>query len=210
MPQSPATAPRRAKDTSRKTRSGRIRKKTPQSGSSGDIRSRQSAPTRTEALPPDQKRNLPRPDILEKSGGNAQAAPQRRKRQRKTYQRERISRRLAGQLPEFGMLLGRGEAPPLYEAALRQPQNTRKASSSGEVQGGRTDAPAGTRTRTNEEGAGPQASLHTRQHEQPGLGARQPGARDRRLLKKPTAIRGARPQGISKSRQDGAGRPIVR
>ncbi|KAH9905209.1 hypothetical protein F4778DRAFT_697777 [Xylariomycetidae sp. FL2044] len=101
--QLPATAPRSAQDTSRKTRSGRIAK---------------NAPTRAEALAPDRRRDLSGLDMLEESGDSAQTAPQHRKRQRKTYQRERASRRLAGQLPEYGMLLGRGEAPPLYEASL--------------------------------------------------------------------------------------------
>jgi hypothetical protein len=47
-----------------------------------------------------------------------------RKRQRKTYTKERASRRLAGKLPEHGMLPGRGDARPLQNASLPSSSNT--------------------------------------------------------------------------------------
>ncbi|RYC62084.1 hypothetical protein CHU98_g4136 [Xylaria longipes] len=46
--------------------------------------------------------------------------PQRRKRQRKVYEKERTSRRLAGQSPEFGLLPERGKELRPYEAPLRR------------------------------------------------------------------------------------------
>jgi hypothetical protein len=48
-------------------------------------------------------------------------------RQRKVYKQERGSRRLAGHLPEYGMLPKRGEPAPPYEP----PSNTRKPNPSG-------------------------------------------------------------------------------
>ncbi|KAH8742430.1 hypothetical protein F5883DRAFT_442354 [Diaporthe sp. PMI_573] len=158
-----ASPARPAKGTSRKTRSGRITKNAPQrqSDSRRGTRSRQSAPTSAEALPPDQGRGPSKPNALEELSDNTRTAPQRRRRQRKTYEKERASRRLAGQVPEFGMLPERGETRPVYKASLRQPSNICKTSSS--------------------------------------------GPRSGRLSKKPTVAKGAKPQGISKSKQDGAG-----
>ncbi|KAK4129992.1 hypothetical protein BT67DRAFT_446102 [Trichocladium antarcticum] len=87
-------------------------------------------------------------------------APKHHRTQRKTYQKERASRRLAGRPPEFGMLLGRGETQPLPEAAPRQSRLTRTTSS--------------------------------------------PGARNRRSQN--TRVKGAKPPGISKSKQAGTRR----
>ncbi len=167
--QSQAPSPRQAKSTPRKTRGGGVKKKAGQKQSGGRAtRSRQPAPTHAAAaLPPIRSRGRSKPDVPEvKLGDNTLAAPQDKKKQRKTYGKERSSRRLAGQLPEFGMLPARGEAPPLYKASLRQASNKLKASSS--------------------------------------------GPRSARLSKKPAAAaaaaKGAKPQGISKSKQDGPGR----
>jgi hypothetical protein len=131
-----ASPPRQTKDTSRKTRGGRITKNTAQSQSvvSRGARSGLSAPT--SAKVPTSNRELNRskraPDVLEELGDNATRAPlQPRRRQRKAYKKERASRRLAGELPEFGMLPGRGEALPHYETSLQQPLDTRKTSRSG-------------------------------------------------------------------------------
>ncbi|KAI1755782.1 hypothetical protein F4782DRAFT_550895 [Xylaria castorea] len=57
--------------------------------------------------------------------------PQRRKRQRKTYEKERTSRRLAGQSPEFGLLPKRGDEPQPYEASSRRAATIDKTNSSG-------------------------------------------------------------------------------
>ncbi|CAJ2508216.1 Uu.00g094020.m01.CDS01 [Anthostomella pinea] len=88
----PRVSPRRTKSPLRQTRGGRIVKE-----------------AHTQALPPDRGRG---PSNLD---SNIRTEPQPRNRQRKTYKKERASRRLAGQLPEYGMLLGRGEAEPLYK-----------------------------------------------------------------------------------------------
>lgn len=153
-----ASLPRPAKDTSRKTRSGRIAKNAAQTRRGN--RFRHSEPTRAEALPLHRRRGPSKPDVLGDIGHNTRTAPQPRKRQRKTYEKERASRRLAGDLPEFAGLPVRGEAPPLYEPSLQQASDADKTSSS--------------------------------------------VPRSSRLSKKPTVIKGAKPQGISKSRQDEA------
>ncbi|KAI8958177.1 hypothetical protein F5Y11DRAFT_50777 [Daldinia sp. FL1419] len=156
----PSLSPSRsAKDTSRKTRSGRIAKCAPQKHSGRGTPSQQSAPTRAEAPTPSRGRGPPRHDVPNEFARNA---PQRRRRQYKTYEEERRSRRLAGQPPEFGMLPERAETSPLYEAPLRHPSNIRKMSSS--------------------------------------------GSRICTAPKKPAPVKGAKPQGISKSRRDGVGR----
>ncbi|KAI1125764.1 hypothetical protein F5Y10DRAFT_294346 [Nemania abortiva] len=54
--------------------------------------------------------------------------PQHRRKQRKTYEKTRSSRRIAGQLPEFGLLPRRGEEPLPYEAPAQVPSNARVAS----------------------------------------------------------------------------------
>lgn len=92
-----ASLPRPAKDTSRKTRSGRITKNAAQSRRG--TRFRYSEPTRAEeALPPHRRRGPSKPDVLGDIGHNTRIAPQPRKRQRNTYKKERASRRLAGGL----------------------------------------------------------------------------------------------------------------
>lgn len=163
--QSQASPPRPANDTSRKTRSGRITKNAPQRQSDGrrSTRSRQIAQTCVETLPPDRRCDLSKADAIEEPGDNTLTAPARRRRQRKIYNKERESRRLAGQPPEFVILPGRGETPPFYRVSLRQPSNTRKTSSL--------------------------------------------GPRSGRLSKKSPVAKGAKPQGISKSKQDGTRRP---
>lgn len=153
-----ASLPRPAKDTSRKTRSGRIAKNAAQSRRG--TRFRHSEPTRAEALPLHRRRGPSKPDVLGDIGHNTRTAPQPRKRQRKTYKKERASRRLAGDLPEFAGLPVRSEAPPLYEPSLQQAPDADKTSSS--------------------------------------------VPRSSRLSKKPTVIKGAKSQGISKFKQDEA------
>ncbi|KXX75541.1 hypothetical protein MMYC01_203212 [Madurella mycetomatis] len=88
-------APRPIKDVTRKTRTGRVTKNTP---------------TATEALPPDRRRGPSVPDVLEELGSRTRTAPQYYSRQRKTYRKERASRRLAGKPPEFGLLLSQRPA----------------------------------------------------------------------------------------------------
>lgn len=138
-----------AKDTSAR---GSVTKNTPQSRNHGAARSRRSAPASTDALPLDRRRRPSNPDASEEPGDKPQIVPRGHMRQRRIYKKERASRRLAGQVPEFGLLAGRGETQSFYKASL-QSSNTRKMSSK--------------------------------------------GARNGRLLKKPTA-EGAKPQGISK------------
>ncbi|KAF2242263.1 hypothetical protein BU26DRAFT_570949 [Trematosphaeria pertusa] len=148
-------------DISRKTRGGRITKNAiqNQSGTRKNIRSRRPAPTSAEALIPDRqpKRFKEMPATLDEpvdSPTPAQRQP--RRRQCKAYEEKRTSRRLAGQSPEFGMLLGRGEAPPHYEATLQQPSDIRKTSRSGKR---RSTLSAGPTVK----GAKPQGVLRSRQ-----------------------------------------------
>ncbi|KAI1744570.1 hypothetical protein F4680DRAFT_468501 [Xylaria scruposa] len=68
-----------------------------------------------------------RPTLVDELEDRATPAPpQRRKRQRKTYEKERTSRRLAGQLPEFGLLPEQGEEPQPYKAPSRPAATTNK------------------------------------------------------------------------------------
>ncbi|KAI8950417.1 hypothetical protein F4801DRAFT_345361 [Xylaria longipes] len=61
------------------------------------------------------------PVVIEELENRAtRTPPQRRKRQRKVYEKERTSRRLAGQSPEFGLLPERGKELRPYEAPLRR------------------------------------------------------------------------------------------
>jgi hypothetical protein len=154
-PQAQSSPLRPAKDTP--ACGSRATKKAPQRRSPRAARSRRSAPTTAEALPPNRRRRPSKPDAFEELSDKTQVIPQGHRRQRRTYQKERESRRLAGQLPEFGLL---GETQSLYDASL-QLSNARKTSS--------------------------------------------PGVRNGRLSKKPT-VKGAKPQGILKSRQAGTGR----
>lgn len=103
-------SPRPAKDTSRKTRSGRITKDAAQNRRG--TRSRQSEPARAEALPPGQRRGPPKP------GDNTRTALRPPKRQRKIYKKERASRRLTGDLPEFAGLPVRRESPLLVATGI--------------------------------------------------------------------------------------------
>ncbi|CZR65639.1 uncharacterized protein PAC_15539 [Phialocephala subalpina] len=61
-----------------------------------------------------------------KADDNTTQVPKPRKRQAKIYQKERESRRIAGHLPQFGMLPKRGEPAPLYAPPSRHPSNIRK------------------------------------------------------------------------------------
>ncbi|KAI3325936.1 hypothetical protein HD806DRAFT_520658 [Xylariaceae sp. AK1471] len=96
---------RKTKGLLRQTRSGRITK---------------NAPTHCGASLPDRWHRPSQPDTLEELGDNAQTAPQRHNRQRKTYKKERASRRLAGELPDRS----------IYKASLRQPLKTGQVSGS--------------------------------------------------------------------------------
>lgn len=107
--------PRRPTDILRRTRGSRITK---------------NAATHAEASPFYRRRQPSEPDTLEELGNNTQTTSQHRPARRKTYKKERASRRLAGELPEHGMLLGRGEVQPLYWASSQQPPNTHAAASS--------------------------------------------------------------------------------
>ncbi|KAK0655243.1 hypothetical protein B0T16DRAFT_8130 [Cercophora newfieldiana] len=129
-PQAQASPLRPAKDTP--ARGSRATKNALQRRSLRTARSRRSAPTPVEALPPNRRRRPSKPDTSEELSDKTQVIPQGHRRQRRTYQKERESRRLAGQLPEFGLL---GETQSLYNASL-QLSNTRKTSSPG-VRNGR-------------------------------------------------------------------------
>ncbi|KAI0185579.1 hypothetical protein EV127DRAFT_396591 [Xylaria flabelliformis] len=118
-----------AKDTPHKTLSGRITKNAPKQRRNGrkSIANQQPASSSTEVLPPGPRRKPPRPNVLGELGSNTQAATGLRK-PRKKYTKERASRRLAGKLPEFGMLPERSvmKAQSSYRASLQQSPNTRK------------------------------------------------------------------------------------
>lgn len=112
-------SPQPAHDAGRKTRSGRVTKKSAQSRT--DARSPRSGTAQAGASPPSGPRPRRRdPEINTGAGSVVQPC----KGQRKVYQKERASRRLAGQLPEFGMLPDRGEPAPLVEAPPRDSPRT--------------------------------------------------------------------------------------
>ncbi|KAI0458448.1 hypothetical protein F5B21DRAFT_431729 [Xylaria acuta] len=71
-----------------------------------------------------------------------QMPPQRRRRQRKTYEKERTSRRLAGQSPEFGLLPERGEEPRPYEPSSRRAATIGRTNISGPRSGRISKKPA--------------------------------------------------------------------
>lgn len=111
--------PQSAHDGGRKARSGRVTKKSAQRLT--DARSPRSESARAGASPP----SGPRPRRLDpESNTGVGLAVQPRKGQRKMYQKERASRRLAGQLPKFGMLPDRGEPAPLVEAPAQDSPRT--------------------------------------------------------------------------------------
>lgn len=69
--------------------------------------------------------------LLDAIEENATRTPPRRRRtQRIIYENKRTSRRLAGLLPEFGLLPERGEELLPYEAPSRPSSNTRKTNNS--------------------------------------------------------------------------------
>jgi hypothetical protein len=118
------------KEMSRRTRGGRITKNTTQSQGigNGQTLSRQAVPTPAEALTPDcrLKRLRQVSDMVGEPDNSPPQVPRKpHKKQRKVYKQERESRRLAGHLPEFGLLPKRGEPAPPYETLLRCPSNTR-------------------------------------------------------------------------------------
>jgi hypothetical protein len=143
----------RATNTSRKTRGGRITKDTAQSQSvaNRDTRLTQASiadrrlkgaratdvvdkPDESTAQVP-QKTRKRQPKVYKKRASDVvhdiddqvlQSKPHNT-RQRKVYKQERGSRRLAGHLPEYGMLPKQGEPAPPYEP----PSNTRKPNPSG-------------------------------------------------------------------------------
>ncbi|GAP89463.1 putative macrophage mannose receptor 1 [Rosellinia necatrix] len=112
----PTPSLRSAEDTSRKVRSGRVAKAAP---------NHSNAPSRNRSL------RTVKPGISEELGSNAAAAPQDPHRQRKVYTKERMSRRLAGQSPEYGMLPARGEPEPPRQWAPPRPSNTRQLGNKG-------------------------------------------------------------------------------
>ncbi|KAI1498084.1 hypothetical protein F5X99DRAFT_432308 [Biscogniauxia marginata] len=124
MQQPPA---RQVKGSSHKTRSGRISKKMSQTQNARGIRSQQSTPARVGALPTCRKHS---PDMLEESSDNEQGTHRSRRTQRRTYEKTRASRRLAGQPPEFSTQPGRSDTQRAREASLQPLQGTGKSSSS--------------------------------------------------------------------------------
>ena len=184
-----APTPRATKNTSRKTRGGRITKNTAQSQS--DRGTRRTAPTLAQASIADRRSKRARAsNVVDKPDESTAQVPRKiRKRQpkvdkkrasdavqdiddrglrskahntrqRKVYKQERGSRRLAGHLPEYGMLPKRGEPAPPYEP----PSNTYKPNTSG-----------------------PCSRASSK--------------------KKSIAVKGAKPRGISKSGREGMNRP---
>lgn len=124
----PRASPRPTKATSRKTRGGRITKNAAQSKDSTcrGSRSRQPAPISAPAPAPGRGRIQPRraPVVPDEPGvGTARAQPQHGVRR---------SRRLAGKLPEFDMLPGRGG-----RGTLQQPSDTGLSKKAAVVEGGR-------------------------------------------------------------------------
>jgi hypothetical protein len=81
----------------------------------------------------DQTSNAAEPELLsiqldrsKPDNSAAEVPPTPRKRQAKVYKKERESRRLAGNSPEFGMLPKRGEPAPPHKPLSRYPSNTHK------------------------------------------------------------------------------------
>lgn len=108
-----ASPPRPPKDT--RARGSRATKNAPQRRSYRTAPSRRSAPTTAAALPPDRRRRPSKPDASEELSDKTQVVPQAHRRQRRTHHKERESRRLRKQLPEFGLL---GETQSFHNASL--------------------------------------------------------------------------------------------
>ena len=118
------------KDISRRTRGGVFTKNTArfESDANCGTQSQQAASILAEASKPDRPSKRPRRALDEPNDSTPQGLRRPSKREPKVYKKERESRRLAGYLPEFGMLPKRGgAAPPPYEP----PSNTRKPKISG-------------------------------------------------------------------------------
>ncbi|CZR52894.1 uncharacterized protein PAC_02771 [Phialocephala subalpina] len=172
-----APTPRATKNTSRKTRGGRITKNTAQSQSDRGTRSRRTAPTLAQASIADRRSKRARAsDVVDKPDESTAQVPRKTsKRQPKVDEKrasdavqdiddrglqskphnkgQRASRRLAHEPPQFGMF-----APP-----VRNPSNASKPNSS--------------------------------------------GLRNRAPPKKSIAAKGAKPRGISKSGREGTNHP---
>ncbi|KAF8857851.1 hypothetical protein BDZ45DRAFT_422902 [Acephala macrosclerotiorum] len=88
-------------------------------------------------------------------------------------QKQRTSRRIAGHLPEFGILLKRDGPVPPYESPMRRPSNTRKPNPSST----RKPNPSSTRKPN-------------------------PSSTRSRTSSKKSIVKGVKPQGISKSRRE--------
>ena len=118
-----------AKDISRKTRGRGTTKNTArfESVANCGTQSQQAASTLAEASKPDRRTERPRRASDEPNDSTPQGLRRPRKRQPKVYKKERESRRLAGYLPEFGMLPQRGETA----APSEPPSNTRKPTPAG-------------------------------------------------------------------------------
>ncbi|CZR65264.1 uncharacterized protein PAC_15164 [Phialocephala subalpina] len=185
-----ASSPRPPKDTSRKTRGGRVTKSTAriQSVANRGTRSRQTAPTPAEApIPNRRSKRQKASDMVDKPEDSTVQVPrQTRKRQPKVHKErvsgavddiddkvlqskhhdtgQRASRRLAHKPPQFGMFAEQSVTPPLHEPPVRNPSNASKPNSSGP------------RSRASPK-------------------------------KKSIAVKGAKPRGISKSGREGTNRP---
>jgi len=121
-------------DALHRTTSGRITKSAtvPQRRSGGRRggRATQAVLRSAESPPSDRQRRSSRNTVPNEHLNNRQTAAQDCRKPRKTYKKERASRRLAGQQPEFGMLPEQGETARPYEDS-RQRSNTRNLGSSG-------------------------------------------------------------------------------
>ncbi|KAI0856923.1 hypothetical protein F4860DRAFT_528684 [Xylaria cubensis] len=95
VPSSPPASFRQAKDTPRKILSGRVTRSA----------LKKQDNDRKSIAPPSRECKLPRLNALGELESNTQAAAQSSRKSRKEYTKARASRRLAGKLPEFGMLV---------------------------------------------------------------------------------------------------------
>ncbi|KAI1196651.1 hypothetical protein F5X97DRAFT_344429 [Nemania serpens] len=123
---------RQANSTPRGVRSGRVVKNTPKKQGNGRklAACQRSVPTQAEVQPPRRGRDSPQPIKFKKPDTNTQAAigSQSNGNTRKTYVKERASRRIAGQPTEFDMLPepDKIKAQPIYKDPPQQPSNRRK------------------------------------------------------------------------------------
>ncbi|KIM93092.1 hypothetical protein OIDMADRAFT_36026 [Oidiodendron maius Zn] len=152
------STPRQTKGISHKTRGGRITKNIAQSqiAANRGNQSRRVTPTPLKAPIPDRQANQLRRAPDESDGNTAQVPPKTHKRkpkahkerasdtnnkilqpkhhnrrQRKAYRKERASRRLAHEPPQFGMFAEQNEILPLREPQSRNRSNASKPNSLG-------------------------------------------------------------------------------